>query len=805
MTHSCFPRTVRLMCLVSGAALTVLAAGCGGGSATPDGPPSMALVDLFGQDGVEVSDSPTLSTPPRAAWRFAEQAPPGLSEASAATWGWTSRGDVTDLALSGGRLVGETDGDFPILHVSWDDDQGSSDDLHSVEVSLSVSAGENLRVTFQDSDTPDIEGVRSADWALETPIIPGDDLHTYTIANDGGTDTSDVRQIFLRPTDASGARFEIESVRLLFDKEHLAETPSGVGWHGLSEIYHESLVAKAPETIRVPLSLPARPWLDLSVGTVEDRPVTFRVGVDHEGASDQEVLLERTVTTPDRWEEASIDLTAFAGEDITLSLSLSAADAGTIGFWGSPAVRSDGQPPLGSGDPPQGVILIMADTLRADHLDAYGYERETAPVLRRMASEGALFRDNISQASWTKVSTPSIHTSLYPTTHTVKQVADRLPTSANTLAEVYRAAGYATLSLSSVTFTGQSSNMHQGFEELHEAGSRTADNVSKSAREYVDRVLPWLEKHQEVPFFVFLHVFDPHSPFAPRPPYDSLWADPAKKAEFEEELDHVREFIDAGILRSQGMPSREELLEAGVDPERFIGQYHDWYDGSIRGMDAEIGRLLEGLQGFGLADSTLVAFIGDHGEEFLEHGQTWHGHTLYGELVNVPLLLWWPGGVPAGQTVDETVRSIDLMPTLLALSGLSAPEEIQGQSLLPLMGGPVGDEGPAEEWVVRPAGSERDLGDGRSVSLVSDGWKIVQTIEGEDEADPEFELFDHREDPLNLVNLADEHPDIVERLTQDIDRWLRQSESAQLTSDEELSSELSADELKRLRGLGYVR
>ena len=430
----------------------------------------------------------------------------------------------------------------------------------------------------------------------------------------------------------------------------------------------------------------------------------------------------------------------------------------------------------------------MADTLRADHLDAYGYERETAPVLRRMASEGALFRDNISQASWTKVSTPSIHTSLYPTTHTVKDVPDRLPTSANTLAEVYRAAGYATLSLSSVTFTGQSSNMHQGFEELHEAGSRTADNASKSAREYVDRVLPWLEQHQEVPFFVFLHVFDPHSPFAPRPPYDSLWADPAKRAEFEEELDHVREFIDAGILRSQGMPSREQLLEAGVDPERFIGQYHDWYDGSIRGMDAEIGRLLEGLQGFGLADSTLVAFIGDHGEEFLEHGQTWHGHTLYGELVNVPLLLWWPGGVPAGQTVDETVRSIDLMPTLLALSGLSAPEEIQGQSLLPLMGGPVGDEGPAEEWVVRPAGSERDLGDGRSVSLVSDGWKIVQTIEGEDEADPEFELFDHREDPLNLVNLADEHPDIVERLTQDIDRWLRQSESAQLTSDEELSS-----------------
>ena len=791
-----------LICLVS---LAALAVGCRSGSATADAPASIAIVDLFNQDAVEVSDSPTVAPPPRAAWRFADPAPSGLPEATAATRGWTSYRDVTDLTVSDGRLIGETNSDFPILHVSWDDDQGQRDDLHSVEISLSVSAGENLQVTFQDSDTPDVEGVREADWDLDTPVIPGDELQTYTIANEGGTDTADIRQIFIRPTDASGARFEIESVRLLFDREQLAETPSGVGWHGLSEIYHESLVAKTPETIRVPLSLPARPWLDLSVGTYEDRPVTFRVSIDQEGAAEPNVLLERTVTTPDRWEEAPVDLTAFAGEEVTLSLSVSAAESGTIGFWGSPVVRNDGQPPPGSGDSPQGVILIMADTLRRDHLDMYGYRRETAPVLSRMASEGTLFRDNISQASWTKVSTPSIHTSLYPTTHTVKQVPDRLPSSATTLAEAYRAAGYATLSFSSVGFTGQSSNMHQGFEELHESGSRTADNQTKSAREYVDRLLPWLKQHQDVPFFVFLHVFDPHSPFEPRPPYDTLWADPSKKAGFEEELDRVREFIETPTLRNRGMPSREELLEAEVDPDEFISQYYDWYDGSIRGMDMEIGRLLEGLWALNLADSTLVAFIGDHGEEFLDHGRTWHGHSVYGELVNVPLLLWWPGVVPAGLTVDDTVRSIDLMPTLLALSGLSAPDDIQGQSLLPLMGGPAGGADVVEEWIVRPAGSERDLGDGRSVSLVADGWKLVQNTDLSDEDHPQLELFDHEKDPLDLVNLATAHPDIVERLTKEIDRWQRQAESAQLQSDEELGATLSADELKRLRSLGYVR
>ena len=801
MTHGCR----RFTCSVVLIFLAALAAGCGGGVGGTEGPPSIALVDLFGQDGVEVSDSPALTTSPRAAWRFADPAPAGLPDDTAATRGWSSRGDVTDLALSGDRLVGETSDDFPILHVTWDDELGTADDLHSVEISLSVSAGENLQVTFQDGDEPDVDELREDDWSLETPILPGEEVRTYIITNDGGTDTSDVRQIFVRPTDASGARFEIESIRLIFDREQLAETPSGVGWHGLSEVYHESLVAKAPETIRVPLSLAARPWLDLSVGTFENHPVTFRVSLTQANTADDQVLLERTVTTPDRWEEASIDLSAFAGEDVTLSLSLSAAEPGTLGFWGSPVVRHDGAAPAGSGDPPQGVILIMADTLRRDHLDMYDYERETAPVLSRMAAEGTLFRDTISQAPWTKVSTPSIHTSLYPTTHTVKQVPDRLPSFATTLAEAYRAAGYATLSFSSVGFTGQSSNMHQGFEELHESGSRTADNETKSAREYVDRLLPWLEDHKDVPFFVFLHVFDPHSPFEPRPPYDTLWADPAKKAGFEEDLERVREHIETATLRQRGMPSREELLEAEVDPEAFINQYYDWYDGSIRGMDLEIGRLLERLEALDLRDDTVVAFIGDHGEEFLDHGRTWHGHTVYGELVNVPLLLWGPGVVPAGVTVDDTVRSIDLMPTLLALSGLPAPEEVQGQSLIPLMGGPAGGTEAVGEWIVRPAGSERDLGDGRSISLIADGWKLVRNTDLPDEDHPELELFDHQADPLNLVNLAGEHPDIVERLTNEIDRWQRQAEAAQLPSDEELGATLSADELKRLRSLGYVR
>ena len=122
-------------------------------------------------------------------------------------------------------------------------------------------------------------------------------------------------------------------------------------------------------------------------------------------------------------------------------------------------------------------------------------------------------------------------------------------------------------------------------------------------------------------------------------------------------------------------------------------------------MDVEIGRLLEGLEARGLADKTLVAFVSDHGEEFLDHGYLGHGHTVYGELLSVPLLLWWPGVGPAGLRIEETVESIDLMPTLLDLSGLATVEGIQGQSLVPFLARP--DAPSIFGWVKRGAFSEK--------------------------------------------------------------------------------------------------
>ena len=804
-------------------------AGCGSSE-----PASVAirLVDLFEPDAVEGAATEVVR-PPRTEWRFdgSAQKPEGKF---AATYGWQAGRAVTGLAIRNGRLTGRSTADFPIIHVERTSGLDDGDLLHAVEIRLRASAGSNLSISQSGSEKLDlaavVEQVQVFPWLTTTPIVQGREFRTYTLRPRRPVASRSLRHLLIRPTDVAGASFEIESVRLVFRKEYLANIPAGVGWHGLSEVYRETLVARAPETIRIQVKLPARPWLDLGIGTIEEGPVTFRVTVGREGsAAEGTTILERTVTTPHRWQPVRIDLAEFARREVELSLSLVSERPGAIGFWGSPVVRDSGRMPERvagrhtPATPPQGVILILADTLRSDHLSAYGYSRSTAPVLSSMAGEGVLFRDCVAQGTWTKVSATSLLTGLYPTTHTVAEFSDRLPNSATTLAEVFRAAGYATLSTSSVLFTGKFTNLHQGFEELHERGSVSEDG-SKTAREYVDRLLPWLEEHRDVPFFVFLHIFDPHDPFEPHQPYNSLWADPVLAEEHEQQTNRARKFITDPLLKQFGMPARGELQRAGVDPDAYISHVRDWYDGSIRGMDVEIGRVLERLRTLGLEEKTLVVFTSDHGEEFLEHGRMFHGQTVYGELANVPLIVRQPGAVPQGLVVNDTVQSIDIMPTILELSGLAVPEGAQGRSLAPFFssarvssaGFLQGRESAPEAASVQGshvAVTEKAFVEGvgapanrglEAYALVLDGWKLIHNRQRPGK-EPEYELYDHRNDPLDTTDLAAEKPEIVQRLAHELDAWYEKVKAARLQPDSAATEGLSREELERLRSLGYIQ
>ena len=821
----------------------VLGASCGG---APE-PVALRLLDLF--DAATIEQTVEVDPVEPTEWRFdgegtivAPEPPEDDEEAEdfedrTATVGWAAYHDIEGLEVRDGRLVG-TAGELPLLHAARPEELDERDLLHAIEISMRVSAGTRVGVTFNGARELDEERVlrgirRAPDPALFAELEPGDELQTYTLQDIARSfSIAGIRHLLIQPTDEPGATFEIESVRLIPRAEHLRSVTSGPGWQGLGEVYRETIVSRSPERITIGLDLPDRPWLDIAVGTIETAPVTFNVAIDGTG------IWRRTVTLPGRWETRRLDLGDYAGRTVTLELSLDGPDDGLLGFWGTPVVRNSGAPSARSDDEPsparaaladggsaapRGVIVFLGDTLRRDHLDAYGYGRETAPVLTRLASEGVLFRDAISQATWTKVSVPSILTSLYPASTGVVGIPDRVPSAATTLAEAFRSAGYATFQTSSVQFTGRLTNLHQGVEVLHERASVDNDDLghssAKTARTFVDRFLTWLDDHHDVPFYAFIHVFDPHSPFEPYPPYDLTWASPTGKEEHEARIEQVAEAFGDDIRIGDGnrvgperFPNREDLEGAGIDPDVHAAHELDWYDGSIRGMDAEIARLMEGLEERGVAGDTLLAFISDHGEEFLEHGWHWHGNTVYGEILNVPLMLRWDGVLPAGVVVDETVESIDLMPTLLELSGIAAPDEAQGRSLLPLVVN--ADDPEALGWVRRPAFSERkrmpsreersDPEDVDQYSVVWEGWKLVRNVDPP-EGRGEYELYSHEADPINLNDVSADHPEIVEQLKEQLAARLRYAEARKLAADEDAAADLSPEELQRLRRLGYIR
>jgi len=772
----------------------------------PTAPPSVRLVDLFDAATVEgaAAEQPEI---PRTEWRFDESIP-----AAGPNQGWQAGPGVTGLGVREGRLTGRTTSATPIIHLTRTTGLQDFDLLHAVEIRMRASAGANLAVIFRHGDELNIQEARETlqlfPWG-RTPIVAGDEVLTYTMTSPFPAASTDIGYIVLQPTDAEGASFEIESIRLIFRREYLAGFPTGVTWQGAQEIYRETLVARTPESIRVDLDLRERPWLEMALATVEVSPVTFRVALG--GEEGETVLLERTVTTPNRWEKASVDLTPYAGRKVALSLSLSSEKTGAIGFWGSPVVRQHGALP-GSGatiEPPQGVILIMVDTLRSDHLEAYGYERSTAPNLSALAAGGVRFADGVAQATWTKVSSSSILTSLYPSSHGVAEFADRIPSSAVTMAEVFRQAGYATLSFSSVLFTGKFTNLHQGFEELHEAASVGSDIAAKTARVYTDRLLPWLDEHRDVPFFVFFHVFDPHDPYEPAPPYNTLWFDPSAKSEHETHMGKVRQSIQDPLLKAFGMPNKAELLDAGIDPDVYMKRQIAWYDGSIRGFDVELGRLMERLGELGLREKTLVVFASDHGEEFLEHGRSFHGQSVYGELTRVPLLVSWPGTIPANRVIEDAVQTIDIMPTVLELSDLPLPAGMQGESLVPYLLAEENDQVGKRPAISERAATSPNVGNPppfgeESFAIVWEGWKLIHNTKRSGEH-PEFELYDQKKDPLDHRNLAEENPEVVQRLSEQLAAWRRQAMALRLEADAQATEGMSAEELERLRSLGYIQ
>jgi arylsulfatase A-like enzyme len=425
--------------------------------------------------------------------------------------------------------------------------------------------------------------------------------------------------------------------------------------------------------------------------------------------------------------------------------------------------------------PARAVIVVDIDTLRADHLGSYGYSRPTSPNLDRFAGRAVQFDWAFSQAPNTLPSQTSILTSLYPSTHLVLHDDDRLAPERDTLAELLAAAGFSTGAFVDGGYLKPHFGLDQGFETYFDLnGGGLAEGEA--------RIASWLDAHRSEKFFLFLHTYDVHSPYAPPAPFRERFA--ALVAPPTPGFEPTSEALE-GIRISQYSAAPLQL------PARDLAYAEALYDGEIAYVDAWFGRLLARLENLGIADSTIVAVISDHGEEFAEHGSVLH-EKLYTTVTHVPLLLQAPGG-DRGSRISHSVETIDLAPTLLELAGVPVPPAMDGRSLAAHVAGRgAGAPPPGRPAIVESPffGVQRGLLDDRHHLLLS-----LQS--------GRIELFRYREDREERRDLAGEEPDEVRRLVGELRRWSRGRPAERMLELEKVA--LPPEVQESLRSLGYLR
>jgi len=423
---------------------------------------------------------------------------------------------------------------------------------------------------------------------------------------------------------------------------------------------------------------------------------------------------------------------------------------------------------------PRGPIIVIAiDTLRADHLGLYGYERDTSPRLDALAAEGAVFEHAFATASWTLPSMTSLLTGAWPREHGAgyarardgRQRFSRLREQVPALAEMLRDAGYATGAVANVGFMSPRFGFARGFDTYDWAPS--TDEDSRRAGESVDRALAWIDANDDGPFFFMLHLFDPHRHFDAPPPFRGKFTN-VYRDRYGDTLATLESRIEA---------ERQSDLEFHVAA----------YDEEIAYTDDQVGRFVDGLRERGIWDEALVVLTADHGESLHDHGERGHGGTLYNELIRVPLVVWGVGSAGARQRAP--VSLVDFAPTALQWAGAAEPPGLPGVSWLGPMAGTA-------SFPERLIAAEIEVNGYDVQAVIRWPYKLIAGPDAES-----MMLFDLRRDfgeTVDLVALgeptAQQTANELRRLLRNVRRRLRGEEV-----------QLDPAEVEELRALGYIQ
>ncbi len=407
------------------------------------------------------------------------------------------------------------------------------------------------------------------------------------------------------------------------------------------------------------------------------------------------------------------------------------------------------------------IILIGIDSLRRDHMSGYGYPRLTTPHIDRFAQDGTLFEQTISAHIPTTSAYASMLTGMDVFTTQVVALRHKGPMrpEVTTLAELLREEGYNT---TCVGFTGNPSS--RGFDKYLEYAGWGSWNEGRSpkAQNLNEVALPELNRLAKArkPFFLFLRHMDPHAPYLPPEPFERMFYHGNEVDPKNHSMDPVMSFKPFRDFFATWMPP-------GItDKDYVIAQY----DGAVAYMDSAIQSIFTAISNLGLDENTIVVVNGDHGETLYDHECWFDHHGMYEPTLVVPLIIRYPGAVPAGERVAGYNQHKDLVPTLLELAQIERSDiHFDGRSLLPMVRGEVASH--ESEFYITECTWMRKHG------WRTPQWKLIIALEPDFHFKPAVELYNLVEDPQEAVNLAEAQPEVVELLTTRMNAWIAQREA----------------------------
>lgn len=559
-----------------------------------------------------------------------------------------------------------------------------------------------------------------------------------------------------------------------------------------------SLLAPPRSHFTFQVKIPERGILEFTYGIRRDE-ILFRIGrgertvrfqVAFEVRNQRSEIFRRTLTLPAQrdlvFDYKEIDLSEYAGETATFYF-LTLGDPQALSCWFNPVLYR----PHKEG---RNIILISLDTLRADHLGCYGYRASTSPNMDALAEDGALFRNHFSASPWTLPSHISLMTGMDSINHQVYNNEQRLNASIPTLADFLRVQGYFTGAFTGGGYVSGTYGFSKGFDSYHVRGQVTAPDA---ARDICQGSLDWIDRHKERNFFLFVHTYQIHNPYFSPAPYNEMFLD------------------DAAALKNIDLSPRRLNHENRFQPQddglrrNIIGLY----DGEIRYTDEILIKpLINKLKALDLYDRTMIILTADHGEEFFEHGGWSHTHSVYNELIRVPLVIKFFGSRHRGEKIALFARQVDVMPTVLDELGIDARGSYSdGASLLPMLGRPadrhpdtqrsfISDLAHNAVYPYLPKRSAVSLG--RYKLIVNTPFSPEQ--QGYYHAPPpllaDFEVYDLENDAAENDNLALQDPALTRRLYEFYQSHYRQKREGTPTT-----ATISEETKEQLRALGYIK